>query len=756
MSPRYTGQHRPPHRPILPLGAMLFAASFATPVSALMHNPPPSGTAIAPTSKAVKEATASAVTVVVPPESDAETATDERSLKPVTVRESRDRNEQTYQSGIIRVGKTPVAAKDVPQSLTVVTEKLIHDQGHDTLKGALTHVPGITFEAGEGGRIGDNIRLRGFTVSGDIYLDGLRDIAQYNRDTFNIDRVEVLRGAASMLYGRGSTGGVVNQVSKLPGLMTLHELNTTVGSNGFVRIDADLNFKTGDNAALHINTMTTEGDGRANKVSTSRRGLALDYRMGIGTADELLFSLYHLNYDDKPDLGGRWLERRPAPFSPERWYGVDSDYQRDSADMATVTHTHRWADGSSIKTTLRDGKFQRDVWATQIGSFATNVTHANFGPATVVSRGSQTRAGDEHHTFLQSDYLDTAHWFGMNNELLVGAEVARERSTRFTYSGTPAKPATAVGLADNTAVPDTRRKTWANTFEATTTGMYAQDTLSLTPHWKLVAGLRWDRFSGDYDRATGGRLSRSDGVWSKRLGAMFQPSVEVSYYLSYGTSFNTSGDLYQYDPTSAKTPPENSRNMEAGAKWELYGGDLSIRTSLARTDKFNERNTDVNQASGEFLLSGQRHTDSLEVEVAGRLSDNWEVFAGIAFSHAEIDRAGSSAAAQATVGLNPGLTPVMQANLWSTYRVNTRWRIGGGLTAVTENSPASATATALANRAPGYVKVDALVEYQMNKDHALKLNVDNLGNTLYYSSLYQAWPSFGAPRSLRLTWTGRF
>ena len=196
--------------------------------------------------------------------------------------------------------------------------------------------------------------------------------------------------------------------------------------------------------------------------------------------------------------------------------------------------------------------------------------------------------------------------------------------------------------------------------------------------------------------------------------------------------------------------------MEIGIKWELLEGDLSLRTALARTDKYNERNTDINQGTGEFLLSGQRHTDSLEFEVAGRITPNWEVFAGLVFMNAVIDQAGSSAASQATVGLNPGLTPAKQGNLWTTYRINGNWRLGGGITAVSENHPASASATSLANTAPGYVKADALIEYQWSAINQLKVNIDNLGDTVYYSSLYQAWPSLAPGRSVRMTWTSRF
>jgi catecholate siderophore receptor len=275
---------------VLPLGALMLAVS----VSGWAQSVTPAPTAGAPA---------------------ASTQTEGKTLPLVTVTGTRDRENQTYQSGVTSVGKMPVPAKDIPQSLTVVNEKLIHDQGKDSFKSALENVIGITFEAGEGGRVGDNIRLRGFSAAGDMYSDGMRDIAQYNRDLFNVERVEVLRGAASMLFGRGSTGGVINQVSKQPRLITEHEVNATVGTKGYQRYQGDFNFKLGDDAAFRINAMATDGDGRGENASASthRRGLALDYRFGIGTANEFEISYYHLHYNDKPDWGFGWFNSRPAP-----------------------------------------------------------------------------------------------------------------------------------------------------------------------------------------------------------------------------------------------------------------------------------------------------------------------------------------------------------------------------------------------------------------------------------------------------------
>ena len=696
---------------------------------------------------------------------------DNKSLATQTVTGTRDRDAQTYQSGITSVGKVPVAAKDIPQSLTVVNDKLMHDQGKDSFKSALENVIGITFEAGEGGRVGDNIRLRGFSASGDIYLDGVRDIAQYNRDTFNYDRVEVLRGAASMLFGRGSTGGIINQVSKQPRLITEHEVNATVGTNKYLRLQGDFNFKLEGDAALRLNAMTTDSNGRGDNASaeTHRRGLALDYRYGIGTADEFAIGLYHLQYNDKPDWGFGWFNSRPAPAPTNKyWYGLSSDYQKDSADAVTLSHTHRWGDGSSLKTSLRDGYYARDLRATQ-ASFAAGTTLANLSANTVVSRGASSagnaKAGKEHHTFLQTDYLTNTQWFGRKNSLLIGAEYAVEKSKRFDYpflsvaNGGPAKPGTTVGNPNTLGIGGDMTQRLVTEFQATTLGIYAQDTIDITPYWKLVGGLRLDHFKGDYQRPgspapNNTSLSRSDSLLSKRLGLMYQPTDEVSYYVAYGTSFNTSGDLYQYDPQSANTAPESSRNYEIGAKWELMGGDLSLRTALARTEKFNERNTDIDTANNSFLLSGKRHTNALEFEVAGRITPQWDVFAGVGFLKAVIDKAGSNAAGQLEVGQNPGLSPNRQATLFTTYRLTDQWRVGGGLTAVSENKPANSVTST--NRAPGYVKADALVEYKINQNNTLKLNVDNLLDKVYYNTLYRGFAAPGDERSVRLTLTAKF
>ncbi|MBC7609673.1 MAG: TonB-dependent receptor [Polaromonas sp.] len=511
--------------------------------------------------------------------------------------------------------------------------------------------------------------------------------------------------------------------------------------------------------------MSTDSNGRGDNAgaSTHRRGVALDYRWGVGRADEFQVSYAQYHYNDRPDWGFAWLNDRPSPSPTNKfWFGLDRDFQNDKADYITASHLHRWDDGSPVKTTVRDGYYSRAMWATQ-SSFAAGTTIFNLNPNTVVTRRTNAKSGQEHHLFLQTDYLTTTKWFGLKNSLLVGGEYAVENSSRSSYPNViAAEPTTTVGNPHSAGIGSNLVDRFATRFKANTIGLYAQDTIDLTPYWKVVAGLRVDNFKGDYDRSgsvapNNTPLARSDSLLSKRLGLMFQPTQEVSDDAAYGTSLNTSGDLYQFDPQSANKPAESSRNIEIGAKWELYDGDLSLRTALGRTEKYNERNTDIDTATNSFLLSSKRHTDALEFEIAGRITPQWDVFSGIGFLHAVIDKSGSNPAGLLEVGQNPGLSPSRQANLFTTYRIGDKWRVGGGFTAVSHNKPANSVTST--NRAPGCVKADALVEYIINPGNhgnTVKLNIDNLFDKAYYNTLYRGFAAPGAERGVKLTLTSKF
>src|ERR1700743_3065488 len=164
-----------------------------------------------------------------------------------------------------------VTLQDTPQNVTVVSQQVMLDQAVNNLQDALKNVPGVTLNAGEGGTHGDNINLRGFAASDDFFLDGLRDTGFYTRDSFNIEAIEVYKGPASTLCGRGSTGGVVNQVAKTPKLDDFVRATIAGGSNSEVRGTADVNYQFMDDAAFRINGMGMDADVAGRDFVKNRR-----------------------------------------------------------------------------------------------------------------------------------------------------------------------------------------------------------------------------------------------------------------------------------------------------------------------------------------------------------------------------------------------------------------------------------------------------------------------------------------------------
>lgn len=707
------------------------------------------------------------------------------TLSTVVVQEKAEatQGKDTLRTTTTTIGKGNQQLRDIPQSITVVTEKLIDDRNLDTLKEALRNTAGITFQAAEGGE--EDIRLRGFSLAGtgDIFLDGMRDPAFYDRDTFNQDRIEVLRGSASMLFGRGSTGGAVNQVSKVPRLITEHEVTTTVGSHNYKRLTGDFNLHTGENAALRMNVMKTQADNNGAGSSIDKEGIAGAYRWGIGTADEFLVSLYSLNNNNGINYGLPWIRPRASDTSaantlipgldPTAYYGMASDYNGGRAKLATIGHLHRFGDGSELRTQVRKGAFERDQRASVI-RFASATTIENLSSATVLRRNPNQKIQDVDTLHAQSDLSTKFTTWGYRHELQTGVDFAHEQKTVYQVRSAVqggvdvTKPNTTIGTPNDVlSVNESLRVLrTGNQFDAKAWGAYVQDLIQIAPAWKLLAGLRYDNLDGNYDQfnipnnaagpITTVSYAQKISNWSKRVGVLYQPDATHSYHFSYGTSFNTSGDTYSYNALSANTPPEQSENIELGAKIDSADKRFSTRLAIFHATKKNERNTDPDTAATRLLLSGRRHTAGFEVDVVGRLTPKWEVFGSYMWMPiARVDEAASTVTTAGNrVGDRPGLSPRHSGTVWSTYQLTPKWRVGGGLNFRSKQAPADVTAPAW--EAPGFVTADLMAEYAINDGFTLKGNVTNVGNKYYAESLYRGHYIPGAGRLVQVSLSARF
>lgn len=706
--------------------------------------------------------------------------TEIKSLKPVTVTEKAEEAEgkDSVRATTTSIGKGKQDLRDIPQSITVVTEKLMDDRNLDTLKDVLHNTAGVTFLAAEGGE--EDIRLRGFSLAqtGDIFVDGMRDPAFYDRDTFNSDRIELLRGSASMLFGRGSTGGAVNQTSKQGRAIDDNEVSTTIGSYNYRRITGDFNIHTGEDAGLRINAMVTKADNNGAGSSIDKKGIAANYRFGIGTKDEFSVGLYSLRNDNGINYGVRWIRPTSAAaattaglneaIAPQTYYGMASDYNEGTADYITGSHTHRFEDGSELKTSARRGVFTRDQRAT-LWNYAAGTGLNNFSNATVLTRGAQNKGGALQSTYVQSDYNTKFAALGYKHEVFTGVDIGVEAKDVYRFTGGSTRPSTTVGTPNDGAWIDEGARTVsaANTYQADNLGLYAMDLVQVADHWKVLGGVRFDRMRGTFDTYStagvmNGSYAQEFSNWSQRVGALFQPHERASFHFSYGTSFNASADVYSYvyqanvNATNAarasQTGPEQSQNIEFGAKLDSADKRYTTRFAVFQSTKFNERNTDPDSAATTFLLSGKRHTTGLEVDVSGLLTPKWEIYGSYMWMPDAMIDVSNSVSAGAREGERPGLTPIHSGTVWTTYQFTPALRLGTGVNFRGEQTPATNPGVV----APAYATLDLMGEYKFNEKAVLKVNVTNALDKLYADGLYTSFYTPGPGRNIQATLNVKF
>src|SRR5579859_1682157 len=210
--------------------------------------------------------------------------------------------------------KIPDGVLNAAQTIDVIPQRVLEQQATTRLEDALKNVPGITLNAGEGAARGDTVNLRGFPAFNDFFLDGIRDAAIYTRDSFDLESVEVLKGPSAILFGRGSTGGVINQVSKAPTLSPLKSGTLQFGTNNDVRGTIDVDQPLSDTAAIRLNSMDERSEvADRDHVRNERWGFAPSIALGIGTDTQFTANYVHQEENNIPDVGIPFLNGRPAP-----------------------------------------------------------------------------------------------------------------------------------------------------------------------------------------------------------------------------------------------------------------------------------------------------------------------------------------------------------------------------------------------------------------------------------------------------------
>jgi len=609
-------------------------------------------------------------------------------------------------------------------------------------------VPGITLGAGEFSWQGNNPNLRGFSSRNDMFLDGMRDFGSYPRDPFNVESIEVLQGPSSAIFGRGSTGGVINQSSKRPSLDSLTAVSVNTGSDATLRGTADVARPLplwGDGAAFRINAVAHQADvaGR-DIVQTQRYGFAPSLAFGLNGPTRVDVSYFHQTTDDIPDYGLPWFNGAPAAVPRQNFYGFDSDYLNTNADLFSVDVVHKHGDGLQVHGLVRDARYERESRLTE------PLIPPAVPPTTpldqiTVTRNVFTGRSIEAMTQAQGDVTLRFATGAIEHALVTGLEFARESSAPWFGFGvgvpgtnllnpTPHEPFTATSTAPR-LIADT---------DANSLGVYALDTLKLGDAWQVVAGVRWDRFAVDYraDRfAVGGaptgseEIQRTDEEPSYRAAVVYKPRESGSVYLSWGTSFNPSAETLSFITSgralginNAFLAPEENESFELGTKWDLLDNALALSTAVFRITKDNARVPDPNNP-GFNMLAGEQRVDGVTVTVLGAIG-RWRLSGGYTHLDSEVVK---SAAGAAPVGSPLANAPDDTFTAWAARAISSRFEIGVGARYVSDQ---------LAQNVPpikaveSYWALDAMGKYRVSQRLTLKLNLTNLTDEYYLDQLH--------------------
>jgi len=651
--------------------------------------------------------------------------------------------------------RTDTPLRDVPQAVTIVTERRIEDQAMRSIGDVLRTVPGTMIGQGEGHR--DQVTIRGNNSTADFFVDGLRDDIQYYRPLYNLQRVEVLRGPNAMIFGRGGGGGVINRVTKVPMFVPSFGASGALDSHGAWSIDADLNQPLSASVGARLNAVYEEF--ASHRDVYEGRLIAANPALRFLPGSETGIGLSYEYVDDERvvDRGIPSENGRPLSGFRDTFFGAPGVNEMDFAGhIVRGTVEHRFTPGLTLVSRLLYADYDKAYR----NAFAATAVTTNAQGLRQLGIEAYFDAFQRDNLFSQTDLVWTLATGPASHTLLAGFEYGRQNSANqrvngFFDSGVPTTQGgrrTTVNLTDPMIIP-------AITFRAGTgqrstvsdadiVAFYVQDQVEIGPV-ELIAGLRYDRFALQVsDLFAGTTFERIDNLWSPRLGLIFHPAPPVSLYASYSRSYlPQSGDQFNaLDLSLAALEPERFDNYEIGAKWEPRSG-LLLAASLYRLDRTNSRAAGPNP--GQVVLTGEQRSRGLELEAAGRIRRSWQISLAYALQDAKIRRTTSAAPA----GRDVAQVPRHQLSLWTRYDFSRAIGAGLGLHHQSRSFASIGNAVVL----PAYSRVDAALFVRLAEGVDAQLNVENLLDQAYFPTAHNDNNiTTGAPITARGTLRFRF
>ncbi len=621
---------------------------------------------------------------------------------------------------------------DTPQTITVIPKEVMEEQGATTLRDVLRNVPGLTVTAGEGGNpAGDNLTLRGFSARNDIFVDGVRDISPQSRDPFNLEEVDVVKGPGSVYTGRGSTGGSINLINKVPNLRKSFSGSVDFGSDRTRRFTGDVNMPLTEALGFRLNLLQHHSQAAGREVvNFNRWGVAPSLTWGLGKPTRVTVSYYKLKQDNLSDYGIPWVPNtnnvlvayrdKPAPVPRDIYYGYKSrDHEKLDSDLGTVRFEHDFNDSFSLRNQFRFANSVRD-------SIATPPRFANNN-STDINRELRSWQTSDRVWDNQTDLIAQFSTGKVSHSLVAGADFSRESNIRRTRTG-PNSPTTLLNPnPDDVYTGTITESPIVGDVSANSQAVYLFDTAKAGAKWEFTGGLRFDRFDADGISTTGAPVSRVDRMFSGRAGIVFKPIPEGTIYSSYGTSMNPSLEGLSYNTANTVIDPEKTYTFEVGSKWNFFGGRVFASGAAFRVEKTNARTPGVLPGDPPQVLQGRQRVDGIELSLTGNISRAWQVLTGYTLLDSETVDSNTLT----EIGKRLVNTPRNSFNIWSTYRFKNGASLGGGARFVDKRF-GNTINTRLVDE---YWTFDLMGSYPLTSHIDLQLNLYNLTDKFYFDRL---------------------
>ena len=647
--------------------------------------------------------------------------------------------------------KTDTRIRDIPQSISVITEEQIKDQSLLGLTDAVIYSPGVMAGQGEGNR--DSFWLRGNQSTSDLFVDGVRDDVQYYRDLYNIDRVEVLMGPNGMIFGRGGVGGVINRVVKEANWESKNEFRIQGGAYDHKRSSIDLNNQINETLAVRINAMIEDSGSFRQGVESERRAINPTFTFKPSGKTKIIIGTEYFNDKRIGDRGIPSVQNSPQgypyPTSRSTFFGNALQSHNEAIiKNGYAIIDHAFDNGFSLKNHTRFSdydKYYQNVYA--------NSQVRPDGTVTIDGYYDNTQ---RQNFFNQTDLTYNLKTGSISHRLLAGVEIGFQENENYRILATPNSTIAASSPFASLAFNSSRDRNTST--DISNQAIYIQDQIYLNEQYQIIAGLRYDQFKTKFNdiKNSSNSANVNDQFLSPRVGLVYKPIEPVSIYTNYSLSYlpRTGEQLTSLTSSNKSFDPEKFTNIEFGLKYDLLQS-FSISSAIYRLERSKMAITDPSNSSNIIIVDGQV-TKGFELGVAGKLFDAHSMYGGYTYQDAEITKTQGTGSSQITSGTPLGHVPKHTFSLWNKYEFNETWSAALGIISRSDMYAATPTSSTAVNL-PGYARLDAAVFANINKQTKLQLNIENILDKTYYQSAHNNNNiMYGYPLTARATLTYTF